>query len=231
MDRWQLTDNGILWDVANDTRLPHSDHIEMSGRKVSVIVRYTVDENRRLSLTREIIWPTLRTKEGDVRGYLKRTYGDEAIPRFTVNGETLELGPIQGCELDGTLRFIYKTQRGVGVLREVYPSPRQSLVGESWYFLNQTSKPVSLHCSFEPISEATQGVYGEYTIETMLDWTGEITLKPNDGISNAVLYAAHLPTEPHLIANLKDEEDFRQRVARDHAPEMFQVSPNRCRLY
>lgn len=73
-DRWKIAGSGIVWDVANDTRLPHEDHIEMSGRKISVIVRYRVDENRCLTLSREIIWPTLRTKEGDPVPYPVEAY-------------------------------------------------------------------------------------------------------------------------------------------------------------
>ncbi|HEX8531086.1 MAG TPA: hypothetical protein VF646_13740, partial [Cytophagales bacterium] len=60
--RWQLAGNGgIRWPVAQDARLPHNDHVEMSGRKVSVIVQYGVDADRRLVLSREVYWPTLRT--------------------------------------------------------------------------------------------------------------------------------------------------------------------------
>ena len=43
--RWKLDGNGIVWDVRKDANLPHEDHLEMSGRKVSLIVRYGVGED------------------------------------------------------------------------------------------------------------------------------------------------------------------------------------------
>ena len=42
-NRWVInSDGGITWNV--DGNLPHEDHIEMSGLKVSTVLRYGVDE-------------------------------------------------------------------------------------------------------------------------------------------------------------------------------------------
>ncbi len=75
--RWQLADDGgIAWAVADDKRLPHQDHLEMSGRKVSVIVQYGADADRNLVLSREVYWPTLRTapQPGEPDWYKYRAY-------------------------------------------------------------------------------------------------------------------------------------------------------------
>jgi hypothetical protein len=41
-DRWAiLPDGSIIWNIKD--RLPHADHIEMSGEKVSLWVAYQVD--------------------------------------------------------------------------------------------------------------------------------------------------------------------------------------------
>jgi hypothetical protein len=38
--RWTLADNGsIVWEI--DNRIPHNDHIEMSGKQLSVVLRYS----------------------------------------------------------------------------------------------------------------------------------------------------------------------------------------------
>lgn len=40
-DRWRIEDNGaIRWET--DGRLPHFDHVEMSGQRLSVVLRYGV---------------------------------------------------------------------------------------------------------------------------------------------------------------------------------------------
>ena len=58
-DRWNIQPDGsILWTI-ND-RLPHSDHIEMSGQKVSLWIQYGVDSAARPSLVRTIVFPSFR---------------------------------------------------------------------------------------------------------------------------------------------------------------------------
>jgi hypothetical protein len=165
MDRWQLRENGILWDVANDTRLPHSDHIEMSGRKVSVIVRYTIDENRRLTLTREVIWPTLRTKEGDVRGYLKRTYGEEVIPQFSRDGESWKLPPVQSIALGPHVRIVYETVDSLTITRILTPCLDLPAVAEAWFLRGPSGESNRIMYQLNiPDPEAATGVYGDYRV-------------------------------------------------------------------
>ena len=64
-NRWSFAgDQAIVWPVSADGRLPHQDHIEMSGRTISAIIRYSVDTDRKLTLRREIYWPMLRVIPG-----------------------------------------------------------------------------------------------------------------------------------------------------------------------
>ena len=58
---WRLSGrNAITWDLTTETKLPHADNIEMSGQKVAVIVTYEVDENRNLTVSRDVIFPQFR---------------------------------------------------------------------------------------------------------------------------------------------------------------------------
>src|SRR3989339_1718293 len=57
--RWDLTSDGIVWNIKSGET--HSDHIEMSGKKVSTVVRYKVAEDGALELSRSVVWPLLRT--------------------------------------------------------------------------------------------------------------------------------------------------------------------------
>ena len=59
-DRWAINSaGGITWQV--DERVPHEDHIEMSGLRVSTVLRYGVDANGAFMLNRSMVWPMLRT--------------------------------------------------------------------------------------------------------------------------------------------------------------------------
>ncbi|MEO8406534.1 MAG: hypothetical protein ABI480_18125, partial [Chitinophagaceae bacterium] len=58
-DRWKIqADGSIAWQI--DKRLPHNDHTEMSGEKVSLWVQYGVDTAGRSSLDRTLVFPTFR---------------------------------------------------------------------------------------------------------------------------------------------------------------------------
>ena len=54
-DRWAIQQDGrIEWKI--DNRLPHSDHIEMSGQKVSLWMQYGVDTSGRSNYIRTIVF-------------------------------------------------------------------------------------------------------------------------------------------------------------------------------
>src|SRR2546426_3648358 len=56
--RWNLdSDGGITWNIQPGKA--HQDHIEMSGKRVSVIVTYGVDEKGQLILRRQLVFPLL----------------------------------------------------------------------------------------------------------------------------------------------------------------------------
>ena len=51
--RWQIAEDGsINWLV--DGRIPHYDHIEMSGEKVSAVLRYGVNPDGSFSYERSV---------------------------------------------------------------------------------------------------------------------------------------------------------------------------------
>src|SRR5215211_1050094 len=82
--RWKLdADGGITWEVEQGKA--HQDHIEMSGRKVSVIVTYGVDDKGRLILSRYVVFPMLRFAPNKTRDHLALTFGDDATPRVLLN--------------------------------------------------------------------------------------------------------------------------------------------------
>lgn len=199
--RWNLKEErkAILWDVEKDTRLPHKDHIEMSGRRVSVIVRYRVDENRNLTLSRKIFWPMLRVKPGDVRGYLIRTFGEDAEPQLTVNGTIHPLPPVEAVIIDGTLRFEQSERGGrFSLVRTLFPSADDTRVVEHWAVQNQSTEPINLSVTMPETNEVqTNGVYGNYAITTSLvDQDLQVSLASEETAGIWFSFAARLEQGP-----------------------------------
>lgn len=185
-DRWDIDASGagIVWDLADDARLPHADHVEMSGRRVSLIARYGVDADRRLTLTREVIWPTLRTRPGDVRGYLRRTYEDapEAVG-LTVDGEAFTPGLVRSIRFDGVLSIAYEPADGLAVTRSVFPSVAGAAVIDAWRVENTGSKPRRVSWPHAIGIERQKGVYGVYRISVVRDTPPDLpTLEPGEAV-------------------------------------------------
>src|ERR671916_182252 len=77
--RWKLDAEGrISWEVGQGKA--HQDHIEMSGRRVSVIVTYGVDDKGRLVLGRHVVFPMLRFAPNKTHDHLALTFADDASP-------------------------------------------------------------------------------------------------------------------------------------------------------
>src|ERR1700740_2663195 len=83
-DRWKIErDGSIIWNIGD--RLPHADHIEMSGEKVSLWVAYQVDTAGVPKITKTIVFPTFRMLPDDTRSQISYTFEDNELPRIYID--------------------------------------------------------------------------------------------------------------------------------------------------
>ncbi|HEX8020475.1 MAG TPA: hypothetical protein VF500_11080, partial [Mucilaginibacter sp.] len=88
-DRWAIQPDGsIRWTI--NGRLPHTDHIEMSGEKVSVWVQYGLDSAGSALVSRTVVFPTFRMLPDGTRTHIDYTFQDNELPRFFVNNRKLK---------------------------------------------------------------------------------------------------------------------------------------------
>ena len=87
-NRWSINPNGsISWEVKG--RIPHYDHIEMGGLKVSTVLRYGVNADGSFELNKSMIWPMLRTIPNNTHASLMRRFAWNASDMVSVNGQSL----------------------------------------------------------------------------------------------------------------------------------------------
>ena len=100
---WDLDEGGnsISWEIKNG--LEHHDHLEMSGKQVSVVLRYGVDEEGRLCLNKSMVWTMLRTIPNNTHASLMRRFDWDPLDGMTVNGYSLS-DRVEKFTLDGTLQ-------------------------------------------------------------------------------------------------------------------------------
>jgi hypothetical protein len=212
VDRWRLgEERGIVWDVAADRRLPHDDHVEMSGQKVSVILHYGADAGRNLKLQREVIWPMLRTKPRDVRGYLRRTYGPEVQPQLRADGRAVTPGPLARITFDGRLGIQHQPQGSLEISRTLFPSTRRSLVVEKWTVRNAGAAPITLDIQPLDQRENDRGVYGQYAIRVTLIAPRRLTLEPKKTVALGLVFSACRADQPAADVDIAAEHEARAR--------------------
>ncbi len=190
-DRWTLDNaDGVSWNVAADLRLPHADHIEMSGRRVSVIVNYGVDRERHLLWTRDIIWPTLRIKPHDIRGYLRFQLDNAVEPVLWINEQKLALGPVRQIHFNGVLTVDYEPQQGLTISRNILPAPDAPAIVERWFVRNLRKQTIQLKTSFAGLQQTTDTIRGPVQIAVRLQSSSSASVAPQTVWSMAVITAA-----------------------------------------
>jgi hypothetical protein len=156
-DRWVIQPDGsIKWTI--NGRLPHTDHIEMSGEKVSVWVQYGLDSAGSASVLRTVVFPTFRMLPDGTRTHIDYSFADNELPRFFVNNRKLKTDLASGKK-SGDLSYTIKSISHKGIMRiaaaagnpalvkidrSIFPSIDKPLVIEKFVFTNITDKPVSV---------------------------------------------------------------------------------------
>lgn len=125
--RYHPADDGIQADFTDDASLPHTNHVEMSGLYCSAIISYRIDAQRKLTLYRYTIFPSLRINPNDTRGSLATVFGGL---RFAVNGEAEQ---VDSVFFNGMLTFTAKAG-GEAVRRTLCPAPGKKALIETVEF-------------------------------------------------------------------------------------------------
>ncbi|MGS0675839.1 hypothetical protein [Shewanella sp. 125m-1] len=181
-DRWQLTDNGLVWDVQDS----HEDHIEMSGEQTSAIIYYGSDVNGNLSLTRKLVWPMLRTIPNDTHASLIHDFPLSVSPSITVNEQSITQEKLKQARIDGRLSLTSLIAEGVELTRILSPSTTQPVIVEALTFGNTSNESVKLsigELDYRVETPAESGVYGRYRIEAASDKSGVFELAAGETLT------------------------------------------------
>ena len=208
--RWNIEpDGGIAWDVARGSA--HHDQIEMSGFRVSAIVTYGVNENGASTLTRQLVFPGLRTIPNDTHASLSYTFTDDATPRVFVDGRPAR-EVITRFRLRGMIS-IESTMGGVALVRTLFPSTSQPLYVERYVFTNRATRALKVEVEdtrHTVRTGAARGVTGEYLIESRVLDSGTKTLNPGESAAFAVAITAREAAAPPLEVDPEREESARR---------------------
>jgi len=210
-DRWLLlADGGIEWDLRTDSRLPHTDHLEMSGKKVSVIVRYGVDARGELLLSRKVVWPSLRTIPNDTHGSLIRDFGRQQMPQLYVSGKAVESERPVRISFDGLLHICSVTDHGIQVCRTLFPSTDAPSCIEKITLTNLESQPVPVRIVMPEAPPTVKGTAGIYVFALAHTFKEPIVLQPHSSYTYYVSISAYPLRKQERLDHYDQEEEKRQ---------------------
>lgn len=213
--RWHLNqDGGISWEVKSGDNA-HSDHIEMSGLKVSTVVRYGVDDEGKFLLNRGMVWPMLRTIPNDTHASLMRKLGWNPLENVLINNAQIK-EQVRRISLDGTMEVEsdLSTRQGVvGLTRILFPSTIQPMFCEKYVLENKGNKAVTVEINQVKnvmTTAAEKGVNGSYRIIQALNGAAYTSLQPGQSVSFYAYTAGYEQGEPEVIPDIERELSKRQ---------------------
>lgn len=215
--RWELNDKGgITWNVkAGDN--PHKDHIEMSGLKVSTVVRYGVAEDGSFLLSRGMVWPMLRTVPNDTHASLMRKMGWNPLENVLLGGYAIK-EKVQSITLDGvmTVKSLCPVRRGnVELTRMLFPSTTKPAFIEKYSLKNISDNPVTIEINKvrnEVKTPTERGTKGSYTIVQELKSDIFRDLNPQEEVCFYVTTTGYEEGEKEFDFDCEDELQARRNL-------------------
>lgn len=213
--RWHLNqDGGISWEIRSGDNA-HSDHIEMSGLKVSTVVRYGVDDEGKFLLNRGMVWPMLRTIPNDTHASLMRKLGWNPLENVLINNAQIK-EQVRQISLDGTMEVEsdLSTRQGVvGLTRILFPSTTQPIFCEKYVLENKGNKAVTVEINQVKnvmTTAAEKGVNGSYRIIQALNGAAYTSLQPGQSVSFYAYTAGYEQGESEVTPDIERELSKRQ---------------------
>ena len=210
--RWVINPSGVItWII--DSRIPHSDHIEMSGEQISVVLRYGVDASGAFVLERSFVWPLLRTIPNNTHASLMRRFGWNFVAdMLIVNGRRVGQETVKSISLDGVMtvvsEYAFARNGKMELTRYLFPSTTKAAFCEKYVLRNTGQLPLTIEAPQSQSvtrTEQSKGVEGEYLMEAFTEGIPGRILNIGDSL---VLYAgfqAYRNTEKETPINIEQE--------------------------
>ena len=216
--RWKLDGNRIVWNLREDKNLPHEDHMEMSGRKVSLIVLYGVGEGGKLVLKRRLVWPMLRTIPNNTHASFRLNADDAWLPSMEIDGTAVEEFP-EVIRFDGVLDIESRTQGALRIRRRLFPCVDARSMCECVTVTNTGDKPCRVAVTNNGKETYGRGCNGVYVVCALMTPSAERILQPGETVEYGLQISARLANEPYERLDAATELLRRQaRVAELQAP-------------
>lgn len=207
--RWKIEKGGrgILWGASEG--LPHEDHIEMSGEKVSCVLRWGVTADHAFRSEKSLVFPMLRTIPNNTHASMNFRIATDIPSLLAVNGRSLIRERVDSVCIDGMVEVSSLWSKandfvGVGsgavesaciqMTRTIFPSTTLPVVYERFTLKNVTGDnlliTVPKFCQVAS-TDHYAGVDGTYLVRAEIDGDGTAWMAPGIERTFTVVYQAY----------------------------------------
>jgi len=179
---WYLDDySGISRNVGIGQAF--TDHIEMSGKFISAVIRYGVKEDMSYYINRDLVWPMLRTIPNDTHASLIRTFNIDPVTLLSINKKAVTREKISSLRLDGKITVVSLLNDNIQLTRTLFPSTELPVFCEKYEIanlsgLNALVEVPEIKNVVRTLS--SQGTEGSYALEVKTQNHGTVDLSPGE---------------------------------------------------
>ena len=188
-NRWTIQPDGktIRMEVSKE-RLPHSDHVEMSGKMMATVLYWGVDEQARFTVDRSLVFPMLRTIPNNTHASLMIRQNLDVVAQLRINNNNRLTFRTHYVELNGLMRVVEEHRAGnygLEVERVIFPTMEHQMMCEHYVLRNTGSVEYALQVpelNQVVTTDAARGVKGSYRIVSQTKGGGVYKVKPGDTV-------------------------------------------------
>lgn len=218
-NRWTIQPNGktIRLD-ATATQLPHSDHVEMSGKMMAVVLYWNINAEGRFGLDRSLVFPMLRTIPNNTHASLMLRQNLDLVAQLRINNNNRLKFTTRYVELDGVMRIVEEHKSGIfglEVERTIFPTIEQQMMCEHYILRNTGTTAYALQIpdlKQEITTDPKRGVKGAYKVLSQVKGGGVYELKPGESVE-CDLVIEGLNNEQQSVADLDVKQLLAEREA------------------
>lgn len=189
---WELDGQRLIWRVSPGQC--HRDNYEMSGPWCDMIIGYGVDRDGELVLDRRYYFPTLRTIPNDTHATLEVRPDQQKLPQLLCHERPVREFPVW-FRLDGTLTVESRTNAGVWVQRQFFPSADTRCGLELVTVTAEQAVALSIPAPVNQVLQDTLGTKGRYVSRVRHDASQRVSLLPGDSCSYTVAISADIGSQ------------------------------------
>ncbi len=226
-NRWKINPSGsISWFI--DNRLPHADHIEMSGDSISAILRYGVNADKSFQIERQLVWPMLRTIPNNTHASLIRSFSEDLIGKITVNGRLIKGEKVDEIILNG-LMTVKSSANGIGIERVIFPSTAHPFFYEEYRITSRQDRPISVEIPESRLDYTTdpqKGTAGSYSVVSEVKGSGFYTLKKDESVTFCLVFSAYPKGKNKVATDISAERTNRENLVAEWQNKLVLETPD-----